>query len=222
MLIFCFNIVTKTQTMRYFRFSVNCGHGNWQDSSFIASTSDQILIDTVIANLSRPLNERKFINGKIDYGSGGINHNGSHWFLWHFIPDQWTLTEMAIELCDGCPYSDVDADTAPWVGVIGQFCPWSGKPVGEISNPSGTGEKKFENTITLYPNPSSGLLNIKRNIENIISVTIYNSTGQNCKTFMLLSHDNSLDISDLKTGLYLFKITDGYNTEIKKIIIEKN
>ena len=133
LLTMCF--IGKAQTTRYFEFSTTCGHGNWQDTTFIASTSNQIIIDSVLANLARPLNQRNFINGPIDYGNGGHNHNANHWFLWHFIPNQWNLAEVAIELCDGCPYTDVDADTAYWVGTVGQFCPWSGRPVREVADP---------------------------------------------------------------------------------------
>ncbi len=142
-LVLTISFIGKAQTIRYFEFSTTCGHGNWQDTTFIASTSDQAVIDSVLANIARPLNQRKFINGNIDYGNGGHNHNASHWFLWHFIPNQWSLVEMTIELCDGCPYSDVDADTATWVGTIGLFCPWSGRPVREISNPLGINGTSF-------------------------------------------------------------------------------
>ncbi len=125
--------LANAQTTRYFEFTTECGHGNWQDTSFIASTSDQAVIDSVLANLARPVEERQFINGTIDYGHGGVNHNANNWFLWHFVPNEWNLVDFAIEVCDGCPYSDVDADTAYWVGNIGQFCHWSSKPVREVS-----------------------------------------------------------------------------------------
>jgi len=97
-------------------------------------------IDTLYDFLQQQ-DTKGFINGPIDYGNGGHNHNASHWFLWHFIPNQWSLVELAIEVCDGCPYTDVDTDTAYWVGNIGQFCPWSGRPVREVSNPLGINDR---------------------------------------------------------------------------------
>jgi hypothetical protein len=215
-----FGFISNAQTTRYFEFSTNCGHGNWQDTTFIASTSDQVLIDTVIANIARPLNQRKFINGNIDYGNGGHNHNSSHWFLWHFIPNQWSLVEMAIEVCDGCPYSDVDADTATWVGTIGQFCPWSGKPVREVSNPLGINEQFLENEILLYPNPAKDKLNLKWNNSNNISIIIYNSIGQELSTIFLSKQNRIIDISELHNGLYFLKISDGNKAGIKKLIVD--
>lgn len=212
----CFS---KAQTTRYFEFSTTCGHGNWQDTTFIASTSDQEVIDTVLANLARPFNQRKFISGNIDYGNGGFNYNASHRFLWHFIPNQWNLAETAVEVCDGCPYSDVDADTATWVGILGYFCPWSGLPVREVSNPLGINEQAFENEILIYPNPAKDKLNLKWNGLNNMSITIYNSLGQEFSTVFLSKLNGTIDITNLQTGLYFLKIIDVNKIGIKKLIV---
>ena len=42
---------------------------------------------------------------------------------WHFVSGQWTLTEFAIELCDGNAEL-VNQDIDYWVDTVGQFCPW--------------------------------------------------------------------------------------------------
>lgn len=215
------SFIGKTQTTRYFEFSTTCGHGNWQDTTFIASTSNQALIDTVLANIARPLNQRKFIVGNIDYGNGGHNHNANHWFLWHFIPNQWNLAESAIEVCDGCPYTDVEADTAYFVGIIGQYCPWSGRPVREVSIPLRINETSFENEMFLYPNPAKDILNLKWNSLNNISVTIYNSTGQELSTAFLSKQDGLINISELQNGFYFLKIIDGNKLRLKKIIVDR-
>ena len=210
----------KAQT-RYFEFSTNCGHGNWQDSTFIASTSNQVLIDSVLANIARPLNQRKFINGYIDYGNGGHNHNASHWFLWHFIPNQWDLVDVAIEVCDGCPYTDVDADTSYWIGNIGHYCPWSGRPVREVSDPLGIIAPNPENEIFVYPNPTKDKLFLKWNSINNITVTLYNSIGQELSLILLSKQNETIDITNLHNGIYFLKITDDCKTKVEKIIVDK-
>ena len=200
--------IGKAQTTRYFEFSTTCGHGNWQDTTFIASTSNQIIIDSVLANLARPLNQRNFINGPIDYGNGGHNHNANHWFLWHFIPNQWSLVELAIEVCDGCPYTDVDADTAYWVGTVGQFCPWSGRPVREVSNPLGINDPIFENEISLYPNPTNNIINIEgltKNENNTIQ--IFDVQGKLVIT-KTINEKGTIDLSELNKGVYVIKIAE--------------
>lgn len=220
MLVLTVSFIGKAQKIRYFEFSTTCGHGNWQDETFIAATSNQELIDRVFANITRPLNERDFINGTIDYGNGGHNHNESHWFLWHFIPNQWDLVELAIEVCDGCPYTDIDSDTTYWVGNIGRFCPWGGRPVREVLDPLGINEPIFKNEISLFPNPAKNILNLEWNSLNTISVTIYNSISQKLSTTLLSNQNKVIDISELKNGLYILKIIDGSKIKIKKIIVE--
>ena len=212
-------VIGKAQTTRYFEFSTTCGHGNWQDSSFIAATTNQTLIDTVLANIARPLNERKFIAGPIDYGNGGHNHNASHWFLWHFIPNQWNLAEVAIEVCDGCPYTDVDADTAYWVGNILQYCPWSGRPMREVSSPSGMNETTFENEISTYPNPANDQVTLHWNTLYPITVTMYNAIGQEVASALVSKQNAWIDISKLEKGLYLLKMSSGNKIGIKKIMV---
>lgn len=219
-LLLTFDFISKAQPIRYFEFSTMCNaHGNWQDSTFIASTSDQVVIDTVLANISRPLNQRNFISGIIDHGHGGCNHNASHWFLWHFVPNQWALTQIAMEVCDGCPYSDVDADTAFWIGNLGRFCPWTGRPAREVSITSGITENSFENEIIIYPNPIVNKLNIKFSDANINSATIYDLTGQEISNILLSKQNETIDVTELENRLYFLKITNGNKTLIKKIIV---
>jgi hypothetical protein len=211
--------IAVAQTTRYFQFTTNCGHGAWQDTSFIAATSDPKVIDSMLANIARPMNERKFISGKIARGNAGYNHNASHWFLWHFILNEWTLTEMAVEVCDGCPYSDVDADTAYWIDTIIYYCPWSGKPAREIANPLGI-EEGFTNSFRLFPNPASDELNIYWEGNNSLSVNIYDCIGQQIQTNKLSPNNNKISLSTLPPGIYFFQLKEENKTGMKKVVIE--
>ena len=209
----------KSQTMRYFEFSTNCGNGNWRDTTFIAAASNQALIDSVLANIARPMNQRKLINGPIDYGNGGHNHNSNHWFLWHFIPDQWNLVEYAMEACDGCPYSDVDADTAYWIGTLRQFCPWTSQPTREVPNTLGVNDQELETEITIYPNPVLNKLNLQFNSITNNSLTLYDSTGQEMLTLLVSKQNETVDLTELDSGFYFLKIMCENKILIKKIIV---
>jgi hypothetical protein len=154
------------------------------------------------------------------YGNKGHNHNANHWFLWHFIPNEWRLVELAIEICDGCPYTDLDTKTAYWVENIGRFCPWTGRPVREVSDPTlRINDPSYDNEISLYPNPAKDILHLKWDGINKISVTFYNSVGQELSKFFLSNNKSIIDISELQNGLYFLKINDGNKTGIKKLII---
>ena len=87
---------------------------------FVAETSDPEVIRVARQQLELPVDERQLhINGPIARGNGGHNPSWS----WHFIPDEWRLAEVSIELCDGIPQM-VEDDLSYWIDEVGSFCPW--------------------------------------------------------------------------------------------------
>lgn len=213
---------TQAQPTRYFEFGTSCGHNNWQDTTFVAAASNPALIDSVLANMSRPINQRKFITGPIDYGNGGYNRNATHWFKWHFIPDQWTLTEMAIELCDGCPYSDLDADTAYWVETVGSYCPWTGYPLREVAGPSGLTKVNQDLGLVLSPNPAADRVALKWSGNEEIRVELLSDLGQRLSETTLTIRNPVLSLADFPEGIYLLKIATGNSMAVKKLLINGN
>ncbi len=75
------------------------------------------------------------------------------------------------------------------------------------------------NNIIIYPNPSTGLLNIDHNLKSDYLVTIYSLTGK-----QLLHSDlkNQLDISQLQSGFYWIEFSnpDASNKITRKLIKE--
>lgn len=81
------------------------------------------------------------------------------------------------------------------------------------------GNSDFENvtSITIYPNPSTGIFNIVS--QQNASVEIYDLLGKLVYSQSLVSGTNSIDISNFNAGVYLLKATDANgNTEIHKLI----
>jgi hypothetical protein len=199
------------QSLRFFEFTTQCGHGNWQDTSFLAATADTQVINQVLNDLQKPYDERRFISGSIDYGNGGYNHNQDHWFLWHFVPGEWELAEMAIEVCDGCPFSDIDADTAYWVGTLGIFCPWSGKPAREIPAPVILGPPEEDDWIQVFPNPATNVLFFHYNYASVLTISLYDLSGRELiRVPVFKGHE--LVLPFLKPQLCLLKIESGIHT----------
>lgn len=217
-----FLTLTQAQTSRYFEFTTSCGHGNWQDTAFVAATSDQAVIDSVLANIERPIEERQFISGPIDYGNGGVNHNANHWFRWHFIPNEWNLVDFAVEVCDGCPFTDVDADTAYWVGNIGQFCPWSGKPVREVSLVSDVNDPGFEAGQPLFfPNPADDKITFNLMDRKSVSVQLFNTLGQELMQIPDAQYQQTLELAGLRQGVYFLKFTKGDKTYVQRLAVKR-
>lgn len=214
-----FGQIGQAQIPRYFEFRTICGHGAWQDTTFRAVTSSQALADAVLAELEKPYEQRKFISGAIDHGHGGHNRNGPHEFLWHFIPDQWELVEQAIELCDGCPYSDVDMDTAYWIGVVGQFCPWSGKPVREVTNTVSNDDPNLDVSVELYPNPALDMVYLRYDETRVWDMIMVNSVGQIVSRVSPVIPGEGVDIAHLPPGIYYVRLSEGRESVVKKLVV---
>lgn len=86
------------------------------------------------------------------------------------------------------------------------------------------GLKEFEvNTdFLLYPNPNFGNLtiNIKGNESNY-SIVILDLLGRIVKEFTISNQLSNLDVSELKTGVYLVKVSSDKMNACKKLIISK-
>lgn len=123
-------------TKRYFRFN-SCpenSHGNWQDTSFVAATSDPKVIQQCLDQLQLPVESRAlFPLGEIDNGDAGYNKNGPHSFNWHFVEDSWEMVELGIEIYDGCAYSDVELTN--YIENVGGYGGWSNRVLEEIEKP---------------------------------------------------------------------------------------
>ncbi len=83
-------------------------------------------------------------------------------------------------------------------------------------------EKSVSNSISVFPNPSKGIINIKNN-GNLASLKIYSAEGKLMKSYENISATKSkFDISELDNGLYFLDIFLRNNDRItKKFIIIK-
>ncbi|WP_188112031.1 T9SS type A sorting domain-containing protein [Aquimarina sp. RZ0] len=75
--------------------------------------------------------------------------------------------------------------------------------------------------VSVYPNPTTGILNISNNTQNRASYTIYNVVGQNIATGEKIVNENEnekIDISAKNTGIYFITITSNNSSFTKKII----
>ena len=97
---------------------------------FVAVTNDLDLVNLVVAEMQLPFSERTlFPIGPIDRGDGGHNFHDIppgeqpifEW-NWHFLPEEWALTDAANPPCDGNAVI-VEQAIDYWVETVGQFCP---------------------------------------------------------------------------------------------------
>ena len=82
-------------------------------------------------------------------------------------------------------------------------------------NTTASTEDVFANKFSVYPNPSSDVLNIRTN-EPIDKVELYNTIGQ----LIVAKKTTNINISSLKTGIYILKIYSGNRIVTKKVMID--
>jgi len=75
--------------------------------------------------------------------------------------------------------------------------------------------------ITIYPNPATSFVFIENSIFENYRVEIYNLTGEEIRAPQnILSNKTELDISGLKSGIYIIRITGNNFSESKKLIVK--
>jgi hypothetical protein len=81
--------------------------------------------------------------------------------------------------------------------------------------------------VSVYPNPTNGIVNIKINNPNAKDVTIeitdimgktINKFTKDCDNALC---EETIDLSNLDNGIYFLKITNGENHIMKKLLIQK-
>lgn len=83
---------------------------------------------------------------------------------------------------------------------------------------AGINEYTLDNAFVIYPNPASNKVNIQLNKFNAATVEITNQLGQIVKSLQLESNNETIDISDLNSGIYFVKTTSENKTSVKKLI----
>ncbi|WP_439153078.1 endonuclease [Winogradskyella sp.] len=97
-----------------------------------------------------------------------------------------------------------------WGGDLDPQDPWGTLSVDEI---------EYETTLSFYPNPAKDIVNVSISNNAITRIEIYDVLGK--RVFVRkINESMEIDISSLKSGLYLFKFIQDERTVTKKLIIE--
>lgn len=83
-----------------------------------------------------------------------------------------------------------------------------------VESPSVSDVQASLNEISVYPNPTTGLLVVT--LTKSDNAVLYNSVGQVVKTFSLSEGKNGIDITDQPNGIYMLKLNDSFTKIVKK------
>ena len=77
------------------------------------------------------------------------------------------------------------------------------------------------NGIELYPNPTSGVINIATDLKGSYNISLFDLLGKKVKNYFNLSKDIvSLDLRSLNKGVYMIELTQGESVWTEKLILE--
>ncbi|MFD0779098.1 ELWxxDGT repeat protein [Flavobacterium myungsuense] len=75
--------------------------------------------------------------------------------------------------------------------------------------------------ITVYPNPSKGIINLELTDLKEAELSIYNVAGQKVLTKKINEKKSRLDLNTLDNGIYFLNFKNNDGTTVKKIILDK-
>lgn len=74
----------------------------------------------------------------------------------------------------------------------------------------------------VYPNPNTGILNLKFSNHQVNNIKIYNSQGMLCyQSFNITQPDYTIDMSSYVNGIYIIYAEINNQVLTQKIILEK-
>jgi len=147
--------------------------------------------------------------------------------------DNW-LTSISVDVYatdagtdSGTTYNSANADTNPPdnISSLQNTFPFSSQIVGTfvltLEQVLSVSTDELENSISVYPNPTTGKIFINTSENNILEkAIIYASNGKKVKEFTNMTTQNSLDVNTLTKGLYFLKLSSDKSTIIKKIVLQ--
>lgn len=153
-------------------------------------------------------NENGHIIGELFAGQAacsGINDNDDFDIYGRFAV-AWNGTSSSTRLRDWLDSGNLNPNT-----------------LDELKNVLSTNSEVLENNLTLYPNPTNGLIQVKiADISGELKYDVFNLLGQNLKSSKL-NRGEAIDLSSLANSVYLVRITDLERnaTLTKKVILNK-
>jgi len=77
-----------------------------------------------------------------------------------------------------------------------------------------------ESIFDVYPNPADRIVNISVKTDGVSHIQIFNTMGQMVRSAELSSQTSTLDVSDLKSGLYIFRVVQKNRMSTQKVILK--
>lgn len=117
----------------------------------------------------------------------------------------------------GGPVSLIDSEGLTIYSTTGSYGSGESANFSVTESPLGLNDIDKLN-VFIYPNPTSGILNIQT--QSNVDIDVFDITGKLIHSEFGVSDGDQIDLSNLKSGLYLVKMFDEVNESTQKIIIK--
>lgn len=126
------------------------------------------------------------------------------------LPDTTTITEWYVVIKAG--------RWNPTAGVADASFNFLFDEISLVESGSVGVDENSVNVFDVYPNPSNGIVNIQSESNNV-AFEVYNNGGMLVRSG-ILNGSKTIDLSDLKKGLYFINITSDLKNETHKFILK--
>jgi hypothetical protein len=117
----------------------------------------------------------------------------------------------------GGPVSLVDTNGLVIYSTTGNYGSGESENFSVTGNPLGLNDNNVM-TVLIYPNPTTGILNVQTKTN--IDIDVFDITGKLVHTVMNVKDGDQINLTNLKSGLYLVKMFDEVSETTQKIIIK--
>lgn len=94
---------------------------------------------------------------------------------------------------------------------------WGHTVEGSLESTLGVTGNRF-NTIKVYPNPTTGLINIEGDFKEIFNAKLFNIVGKQLEARQVNNSNNTIDISHFPSGLYFLKVALNNREQVFKVM----
>ncbi|MFD1551954.1 GEVED domain-containing protein [Putridiphycobacter roseus] len=168
----------------------------------------------------------------IDWNSDGDFDDAGELALSHTFTTSSSLPRQSII---SVPFNATPGETRMRIRITydtsidGPISPCGNSEFGEVEDyqinitgtPLSTLSEKESSPLLIYPNPSSGIFNLKINAEgnNIHQISIYNTQGAIIKSINTNNNSTQIDLTELSKGVYFVHLISANEKYIRKIIL---
>ena len=151
------------------------------------------------------------------FGWGGINLHASATYLYKEIPiSLWQVPDTVMIQIQSSSWNDT------LLSFVGSDLKIDGIHFKTQALATGIFNYKKNNSISVFPNPTTGKIQIQVSGLNVQSLEIFNSTGEKVYSTSNFQQQklNETDLSTFNKGIYFMEIYDGENFYSEKIVVQ--